>query len=146
MGKGLAKQFATAYSGLRARHANACMAGDLHIGKTYLVRNAIRASRRDFGDELSHTDNDRLDNILLFPTKDRWQDPSEYRWIFQGLSHLYDTLLSYDISPSPGIVYHIAMPALGCGLGGLHYSDVFELIKYWCVGLDERFMVTIFDR
>lgn len=56
---------------------------------------------------------------LLFSTKDSWRDPSRVEWIEQGLKQFrqwYDCLDSY------------AFPALGCGLGGLQWETVKQMM------------------
>ncbi|MGL6339212.1 MAG: macro domain-containing protein, partial [Waterburya sp.] len=56
-----------------------------------------------------------------FPTKDDWRQPSQLAWIREGLLALESAILAYDIA-------EIAMPALGCGLGGLKWDDVIPVI------------------
>jgi len=58
---------------------------------------------------------------ILFATKDHWRDKSKLEWIEKGFD-----MLSY-IEESR----YIALPAVGCGLGGLNWEDVKNLaIKY----------------
>ena len=56
--------------------------------------------------------------ILNFPTKDHWKQPSKLEWIDSGLEWL-----------SQQEFESIAIPPLGCGLGGLRWPDVVALIK-----------------
>lgn len=65
--------------------------------------------------------------ICYFPTKNHWKDPSEYEYIRAGI----DTLRK--LKPS-GL---IAIPALGCGLGGLDWDIVREIIEEGLGGLPE---------
>lgn len=58
-------------------------------------------------------------NFCLFPTKRHWSKPSEMGWIVNGLRALQVDLLPSEI---------VAVPALGCGEGGLLWSDVRPLI------------------
>ncbi len=55
--------------------------------------------------------------IINFPTKDHWKQPSEIGYIDSGLESLADAIRKHNISS-------IAIPALGCGLGGLDWDDV----------------------
>lgn len=57
--------------------------------------------------------------IIYFPTKDDWRKPSRIDWIQEGLLAVADELL-------PG--ESVAIPALGCGLGGLNWEDVYESV------------------
>ena len=57
-----------------------------------------------------------------FPTKDDWRNPSEYSYIGSGLRWLREYLLH-----SPGL--SIAIPALGCGYGGLDWAVVEGMIR-----------------
>ncbi len=60
--------------------------------------------------------------IANFPTKNHWRNPSKLEWIEQGLD---DLLVGIEERP---LVKSIAIPALGCNLGGLSYSLVKPLI------------------
>ena len=67
--------------------------------------------------------------IALFATKDHWRDRSKIEWIESGLMQLHHHLKSKDAIANGKT--SIAVPALGCGLGGLKYSHVKPLIvKY----------------
>lgn len=65
--------------------------------------------------------------IINFATKDHWKDPSRIEWIEEGCRKLRDFWLS-----DQNIIESVAIPKLGCGLGGLKWSDVRPiLIKYF---------------
>lgn len=61
--------------------------------------------------------------ICCIATKDDWRDPSSIQWIREGLHSLSLALF--------GLPDHvtIAMPAIGCGLGGLEWDEVKECIE-----------------
>ncbi len=59
--------------------------------------------------------------FLMFPTKDNWRYPSKKEDIVAGL----EWLRAYY---KPLGIKSIALPALGCGLGGLKWDDVKKLI------------------
>ncbi|OQQ07837.1 hypothetical protein BK411_10790 [Vibrio splendidus] len=62
--------------------------------------------------------------IINFPTKDHWRNPSEYEYIEQGLAWLSEYLQGRE-----GVT--VTLPALGCGHGGLDWEKVKQLIlKY----------------
>ena len=59
--------------------------------------------------------------IVSFPTKQHWRNPSKLEWINSGLIDLRRAIDDFGIKS-------IAIPPLGCGLGGLAWQDVRELI------------------
>lgn len=74
------------------------------------------------------------DWVVNFPTKRDWRDPSRYEDIEAGL----DDLRSYLDSVGPVTV---ALPALGCGHGGLNWERVAEIIREKLDGVDARVLV-----
>lgn len=72
--------------------------------------------------------------IINFPTKDHWRNPSEYKYIEDGLIWLKGFLASKDKST-------VTLPALGCGHGGLNWVEVKELIKKYLANLSARILV-----
>jgi O-acetyl-ADP-ribose deacetylase (regulator of RNase III) len=60
--------------------------------------------------------------IINFPTKRHWQEKSYYGLITSGLGALLEDLQATNIKS-------VAVPALGCGLGGLNWNDVLALIE-----------------
>lgn len=65
-----------------------------------------------------------LYQIIFFPTKKHWKDPSQLEYVKTGLYHLVEGL-----SSDTEDIESIAIPALGCGLGGLDWNDVRPLIE-----------------
>ena len=59
--------------------------------------------------------------LLLFPTKDNWRNPSQIEWIDEGLRRIALNIDKFD---------SLALPPLGCGNGGLQWSNVEELIQH----------------
>jgi len=113
MGKGLALQFAQRYPGLLARYQWRCNVRYPHdpsytfkAGRTWLCRR--------YPDEQPCSWNKW---ILCFATKGHWRNPSKLEYIEDGLKDLTTT---YGAAGLAGI----ALPKLGCGLGGLAWSDV----------------------
>ena len=107
MGKGIALQFKKAFPYNFGVYKRACADGEVAIGKILAVadRNLI------YGDKL----------ILNFPTKTHWRLPSEYIYIENGLVALRDYMLFHRVES-------IALPALGCGNGGLDWLRVKTMI------------------
>ncbi len=60
--------------------------------------------------------------LVDFPTKVDWREPSNLELIETGLQALQHWLLRHHEVKS------IAVPALGCGLGGLRWEDVYPLL------------------
>lgn len=74
------------------------------------------------------------DWIVNFPTKRDWRDPSRYEDIESGLAALRDYLLELgNVS--------VALPALGCGNGGLEWTKVSAMIEKSLEGLDAHIKV-----
>lgn len=109
MGKGIALQFKQKFP---ADYFNAyklaCQNGELAIGKVqvYELKNANTMPRY----------------IINFPTKRYWRENSRIEDIESGLQSLVEAVERYEIKS-------IAMPALGCGFGGLDYAEVKPLIE-----------------
>jgi len=60
--------------------------------------------------------------VFLLPTKKHWKDPSQLEWITQGVEALRRELVNRRIK-------EVAIPALGCGLGGLSWSHIKPIIE-----------------
>lgn len=61
--------------------------------------------------------------LLLIPTKIDWRKPSEISYVNEALRHIYE--LQTDLTS-------LALPPLGCGLGGLDFQrDVRPLYIEW---------------
>lgn len=101
-GKGLAKEFWSKYPENQKHYEWECERGIMkmgHLGITYLGRVGLPRF------------------IINFPTKWRWRDKSEIAFIGTGLVTLERMIHWFRIKS-------IAIPALGCGLGGLKWSEV----------------------
>jgi hypothetical protein len=67
--------------------------------------------------------------LKLFATKKHWRENSDIAGIEQGLQWVKDKYKAQGIKS-------LAMPALGCGLGGLDWKDIGPLICRYLVTLD----------
>ena len=127
MGAGLALAFKKRFPKLDDVHSHHCLLGTLGIGSpTMFVRYESGEQNRRF---------------IFFPTKDHWRSPSEYSYIFIGLANLYKLLRGFQ--PEAENI-EIAMPSLGCGLGGLDPRAIHGMIAAWTMCLPERFQVSVY--
>lgn len=110
MGKGLALQFKRRFPETFKSYRAECSEFSLWIGKLHVF------------DENGKT-------IVNFPTKDTWREASKIKYIRRGLAALKEFL-------SSGYVKSIAIPPLGCGLGGLDWNEVKPIICQYLGSLD----------
>ena len=68
--------------------------------------------------------------IISFPTKAHWKNPSDLTCIWKGLQDLRAEIEELAIKS-------IAIPALGCGLGGLDWAGVAPLLLDALVNLPD---------
>lgn len=116
MGKGLALEFKKRYPDMFLEYVGACRDGRLKIGNV------------TFHDLLNESTGVVECKIICFPTKQHWNDTSRYEIIECGL-RLIASLYEGDWQESPYTPRSLAIPALGCGLGGLSWSIVKKLIQ-----------------
>lgn len=110
MGKGLALQIAKKYPEAVEQYKLDCRNYTLHIG-------TLTSFKAKDGK-----------TIINFPTKEHWRNPSKYRYIESSLEALVDHI---KLSKSENSHLSFAIPPLGCGLGGLKYDFVHELIQQY---------------
>lgn len=115
MGKGVALAFKNKWPSIFEPYKNDCIMGKLYAGSCLLY---------DLPDNFDLF-NPKIDRKwAAFCTKGHWKNPSEYRWIKEGLVQLYDLLVIGEYKT-------VAIPPLGCGLGGLEFYKVYPMIKEW---------------
>ncbi len=102
MGKGVALEFKKRYPAMFEDYARRCERKLVKLGEPYLYK-------------------DRDVSILNFPTKDHWRSASRIADIEKGLTHLAEHFEHWGITS-------LSMPPLGCGNGGLEWSEVGPLI------------------
>jgi len=107
MGKGIALQFKNEFPHNYIIYREACLKNKLNIGQLLTVADSSLL----LGERL----------IINFPTKTHWRLPSEYSYIEKGLQALVKFLTENEIKS-------LALPALGCGNGGLDWVHVKEMI------------------
>lgn len=114
-GAGLAKQWADKYKDALSKYKDVCKDGHLMLGKVMIVRDEPK---------------DKL--FILFPTKGHYREHSYLTNIEVGLRAMRWILEKYPIKT-------VAIPKLGCGLGGLAWVDVHKLIRETLSGIDTHF-------
>jgi O-acetyl-ADP-ribose deacetylase (regulator of RNase III) len=108
MGKGLAAQFKRAFPAAFDSYRAACRRGDVVPGRMHIFETGATTAPR---------------YLVHFPTKRHWRDKSRLGDIEAGLTALVDDVKRLGIRS-------IAVPPLGCGLGGLDWNDVRPRIEH----------------
>lgn len=107
MGKGIALQFKQAYPAVFRNYQKECKNGNVEVGQMHVV-----ATNQLVGPKY----------IINFPTKQHWREKSKMVYVEEGLKDLIRIARELEIKS-------IAIPPLGCGNGGLEWSEVKPLIK-----------------
>lgn len=107
MGRGLAAQFKARYPDHYLQYRDACASGKVQLGKVLVTQSTATPGLA----------------IIHFPTKDNWRSRSRLHDIENGLVDLRQTAATLGLRS-------MAVPALGCGLGGLPWTDVRPLIEH----------------
>lgn len=112
MGAGLAKAFKERYPRLFHQYATDCMAGLYKPGSVFCydtedVEHGVRI-------------------IACFPTKTTWRAPSRIEHIADGMRDLFRMMLIHNEHMQRSV--SVALPKLGCGLGGLPWPQVHDVI------------------
>ncbi|WP_186039116.1 type II toxin-antitoxin system antitoxin DNA ADP-ribosyl glycohydrolase DarG [Burkholderia gladioli] len=103
MGKGVAQEFKRRFPAMFEDYKARCDRHQVKLGEPYIYKDLSGLM------------------ILNFPTKDHWRSPSRLSSIESGLDFLIAHASKWGITS-------IAMPPLGCGNGGLEWSEVGPLI------------------
>lgn len=106
MGRGIALQFKKRYSDNFKAYKRACKQGEVKPGLMHIFDNGFLLQPR---------------YIINFPTKRHWRGASRIEDIYSGLTDLARQIEKLNITS-------IAIPPLGCGLGGLNWVDVRNII------------------
>lgn len=103
MGAGIAKEVRRRYPSACAGYFHACIEHNLLPGDVIVGRH---------GDV----------TVLHVATKDRWRNPSQLRWVEACCLGIMDQVDLLGIG-------ELLVPALGCGLGGLSWDDVDNVLS-----------------
>jgi O-acetyl-ADP-ribose deacetylase (regulator of RNase III) len=107
MGKGIALQFKKKYPDMFEAYQRACKEGLVRPGRMHVYERREMINPR---------------YIINFPTKRHWRSLSRIEDIKTGLRALSEEIRKRHIKS-------IALPALGCGNGGLDWSEVLPAIR-----------------
>lgn len=107
MGKGIALQFKQAYPENFKVYERACRAGEVEPGRMLVFPTGSLLNPK---------------YIINFPTKRHWREKSRIEYIASGLRALIEETRRLQIGS-------IAVPPLGCGLGGLDWREVRPMIE-----------------
>jgi O-acetyl-ADP-ribose deacetylase (regulator of RNase III) len=129
MGRGIALQFKQAYPANCKAYEDACRRGDVKPGRMFVFETPREGTACGCGAPYVY--------IINFPTKRHWKDMSRIEDIESGLLALAAEIRNRGIRS-------IALPPLGCGLGGLAWSDVRSSIEAALGGLS-RVKVVVFE-
>jgi hypothetical protein len=99
MGAGLAYAFRARYPDMYTFYRGLCDQRQLIVGQPVL------------------RDDNRGNRVLLFPTKDQWRERSQLSWVLEGIDWIGECAQGWQLQS-------LAVPALGCGLGGLDWDRV----------------------
>ena len=121
MGKGLASRAKYQFPDVYVLYQDLCKQKKLKMGIPYLYKRSENFISSLMEEEFSSVTENGHRWFLLFPTKNHWREKSPMEGIERGLKWLVENYKELDISS-------IALPALGCGLGGLDWKDVGPLM------------------
>ncbi len=119
MGRGLALQFKRTFPDNFRAYAEACKQGRVQPGRMFVTETQTGA---------------KLRFLINFPTKRHWRAKSRLEDIQAGLLDLARVIRANDIDS-------LALPALGCGLGGLDWALVKPEIERVAASLSEVTLV-----
>jgi O-acetyl-ADP-ribose deacetylase (regulator of RNase III) len=119
MGKGVALQFRRAFPANYEAYRKACAADEVQLGRMFVFHTGQLARPR---------------LIVNFPTKGHWKSRSRLSDIEEGLCDLRRVLIEQEVNS-------LALPPLGCGLGGLSWSQVRPRIEQALADLPVRILV-----
>jgi O-acetyl-ADP-ribose deacetylase (regulator of RNase III) len=107
MGRGLALQFKKSFPDNFKSYESACKKNEILIGKMFVHETRLPSYPKF---------------IINFPTKRHWREVSHIEYIEMGLMDLKQVIENLGITS-------IAIPPLGCGLGGLNWNHVKPYIE-----------------
>ena len=115
MGKGIALQAKDLFPDAFLYYKDLCEKDEMHMGEPVLYDKPSKTLQGPGKEYIK---------LLLFPTKQHWKMPGDIVSIEKGLQWLVDNYEKCGIKS-------LAIPALGCGNGGLNWKDIGPLLyKY----------------
>jgi len=122
MGKGIALAFKQAYKGNYKAYRAAYEEKALEVGKMFVYNTGL----------------DLPKIIINFPTKKHWRNPSKMEYVEEGLDDFIRVIQENNIKS-------VAIPPLGCGNGGLKWTEVKTLIIKKIEPLSEKIHFVIYE-
>lgn len=122
MGRGVALQFKKAFPTNFKAYADACARKEVQPGRMFVFETGFLGNPK---------------YIINFPTKRHWRGRSRVEDIDSGLKALADEIRHRSIRS-------VAIPALGCGLGGLEWDQVRPRIEASFAPL-QRVRIIVFE-
>ena len=110
-GKGLAAQIKRRFPREEEKYVQNCRRGLLQAGQAMMVERLDRSGRW----------------VAFLATKAHWRNPSRAEWVQSGVASLARILVTLEHKVSHPI--DVALPRLGCGLGGLAWEETAPLIE-----------------
>ena len=123
MGKGLALEFKKRFPQNFIAYKKACIENKVTVGKIFIFDNGLFENTR---------------YIFNFPTKDHYKAKSKIEYIQDGLLDMIRKIKELNIKS-------IAIPPLGCGLGGLEWNKVKKVIIDYCENLNDSIDFIIYE-
>ncbi len=121
MGKGLASRAKYLFPDVFVYYNDLCRKRKMKLGRPFVYRREDSLVDRLADGPGGLSDENGGTWFLLFPTKDHWREPADLPGIVQGLEWIVDNEHEMHMKS-------LALPALGCGLGGLDWKDVGPII------------------
>ena len=129
MGKGLASRAKYQFPDVYVHYQDLCRQRKLGMGVPFLYKREENFERVLSEDTQSFVTENGSRWFLLFPTKNHWKENSPIEGIEKGLQWLLSNYKDLKIES-------IALPSLGCGLGGLDWKDVGPLMCKYLAQMD----------
>jgi len=121
MGKGLASRAKYQFPDVYVVYQDACRSKRLKATKPFLYKRETSLDEELADSPIPLTTPNTAKWFLLFATKRHWKDRSRLDDIEAGLDWIRENYQAEGIKS-------LALPALGCGLGGLHWKEVGPLM------------------
>jgi hypothetical protein len=121
MGKGLASRAKYLFPDVFVFYNDLCRKRKMKLGKPFLYRREDSLVDRLADGPGGLSDSNGGTWFLLFPTKDHWRYNADLHGIVNGLKWIVNN--EHELK-----MKSLALPALGCGLGGLDWKEVGPII------------------
>ena len=121
MGKGLASRAKYQFPDVYVKYQDVCRQKKLSMGTPFLYKREVNFTNMLCEDTNTVVTENGSRWFLLFPTKNHWKTNSPIGGIEKGLQWLTENYKKMEMQS-------LAVPALGCGLGGLDWKDIGPLM------------------